>query len=808
MGRGHVRFRTQGVTGVATVEAAAPPRAIRPAAWAAVAAAWLTLASAAPASAQSSQDAEPPSRSIEIVGVQPPTPAGDGRLHYPVPSVDGGVSVDGRLDEPAWESAVVVPLPWEVDPGDNSAAPVETECRLAFDADNLYLGCTALDPDPERIRAYIVDRDRIDGHDRITLTLDPFNDQRRAFQFGVSALGVQSDAVLSQSGGNPNQPQDAQPIDPSWDAIWSSAGAITPSGFVVEAAIPFRSLRFPSSDGEQSWGAYFTRWWPRGNNVEIRSATWDRDDACTLCQANLVTGIAGGAQGANVQLTPTFTSARTQNRPDDGGGLETDPVTGEVGLDAQWGITSNLTLNLTANPDFSQVEADVAQLDVNNRFALFFPERRPFFMEGADFFETPIRAVFTRSIVDPVGGAKVTGKLGGSAVGLLVARDRTNQILIPGSQSSEAATLDDGPVTAIARFRRDIGGASTLGVLYTGREGDGYANRVGGVDAFWRPAGSVTLQAQLMRSSTAYPDSIAGDFGQPTGTFEGNAAVLRGTWSTRSWRVSGNVRGIDPGFRADAGFVTQAGVRGGNVDVARTWWGGSRGWFTQLRLETGTWHNRDVDGNQINGGIWAGLNYRGPGQLSIGIWPNLFMKEYLAGTTYEGMSQLWFDVRAAPAGWWSAGVNGNVGDALDFANERLGSETRLSPDLSLRIGRNVEASVSHTWQRLSHGGDRVFTANLTQLRTVYSFSPRSFVRALVQYRRTDRDPGVYVDTVDRRAERTVLQLLYAYKLNPQTVFFLGYSENGEGAVDPDRRRTPLTVQGRTLFLKLGYALRL
>ena len=752
---------------------------------------------------------EAPTRSVTIVGVSPPPPGTDGRLRYALAPATTGMEVDGRLDEPGWVSAVVIPLPWEVSPAENGSAPVDTECRLTQDADHLYLGCTASDPNPERIRAYVVDRDGIDGHDRITFTVDPFNDQRRAFQFGVSALGVQSDAVLAQNAaGNPNQGPTALPVDPSWDAIWSSAGRITENGFVVEASIPFRSLRFPSDAG--SWGVYFTRWWPRSANVEMRSSTWNRDDSCVLCQANVVTGIEGGSPGVNLQLTPTFTSARTESRPTADEPLTADPISRDVGLDAQWGITSDLTLNLTANPDFSQVEADVAQLDVNNRFALFFPERRPFFLEGADFFGTPVRAVFTRSIADPTGGAKVTGKLGSNAVGVLVAQDRANNLLLPGSQFSQTTSLDAPVTTAIGRFRRDVGSTSTIGALYTGREGgggSGYFNRVGGADLFWRPVSSLTIQGQFLRSATRYPGSIVEDFDQPSGTFEGNAGTVRATWSTGTWEARANVNQTDPGFRADAGFVTQAGVRGGNVNLTRRWWGGSDRWYTQLRLEAGSWRNHDFDGNQINGGIWFGFGYQGPGQLSVGVWPNLFMKEYFAGTTYDGMNQLWFDVRAAPSGTLSVGLNGNVGDAIDFANEDLGSEVRLSPEVSLRLGRRVELGASHTFQRLERSGARVFTANLSQLRTVYNFSTRSFLRAILQYRRTDRNPLAYSEDVDRRSDGLFAQLLYAYKVNPQTVLFFGYSQDGAGLTDFEHQRTPIAVRGRTLFLKLGYAWR-
>lgn len=770
------------------------------------------LALAAPGHAQdarTSSDRGPAARGL-IAGTEPPAPrASDGRIEYGVSTTTTPVAIDGVLDDEAWASAVVVPLMYEVSPAENGIAPVATECRLTHDREHLYLGCIADDPRPEGIRAFVSDRDGIDAHDRIEMTLDPFNDQRRAFRFSVSALGVQADAVFAQQGtGDPNGGPDAAPIDPSWDAIWNSAGVITERGYVVEAAIPFRSLRFPRTDeAGGTWGVYLSRWWPRSSNVELRSAMWDRGDSCVLCQANVLTGVRGGAPGVNLQLTPTFTSARTERRATGADPLVADPTRTDFGMDAQWGLTSDLTLNLTANPDFSQVEADVAQLDVNNQFALFFPEKRPFFLEGADFFGTPIRTVFTRSIADPMGGAKVTGKLGASAAGVLVARDRVNNLLIPGSDRSGAARLDDDVTTAVARFRHDVGATSTVGAIYTGREGAGYHNRVGGFDAFYRPVPALTVQAQVLESTTRYPDAVTTDGGEATGPFGGGAARLSSNFATTNWTVNSTVLRVEPGFRADAGFVPRAGILDANLNVSRRWWGGADRWFTQLRVQAGTWHIRDFDGLKLDGGMWLGLHYQGPWQTSIDFWPNLFIEQNVAGRAYPDRSQYFFGVGTAPSGSWRVRVNGNFGDAIDFANNRPAEEVRISPSLESRLGRNVELTLQHTWQRLENGGAPVFTAHLSQLRTVYNFSARSFLRAIVQYRRTDRDPSLYVDPVDRRSEGVFAQLLYSYKVNPQTVFFVGYSQDGAGATDIDLVHDPIAVRGRTLFVKFGYAWR-
>ncbi len=732
----------------------------------------------------------------------------DGRLHFVVDATVGEIHIDGVLDDAGWASATSIPIAWEVDPAENGPAPVATDCQLTFDEEHLFLGCRASDPDPSSIRAYVTDRDRIDGHDRIVLTLDPFNDQRRAFQFGVSPLGVQSDAVYArQATGNPQMPM-ATPVDPSWDAIWQSAGSLTDDGFVIEAAIPFSSLRFPASVDPEGWGLYLTRWWPRSSMVEMRSAEWDRADSCILCQANVATGIDGGSPTLNVQLTPAVTGGRTESRngpvPSP---LEAGPLRREFGVDGMWGITSDLTMNLTANPDFSQVEADVAQLDVNNRFALFFPEKRPFFMEGADFFGTPLQAVFTRSIVEPTVGGKLTGKLGSNAVGVLAAQDRSNRVLLPGSQFSRSAELAGNAVTAVGRFRRDFGNASTVGALYSGREGEGYYNRVGGADAFYQPLPSVTVRAQLLASTTRYPDAFAADHDQPSGAFTGRAAEMRASWESRGWTARANARDISEGFRADAGFMPQTGVQDGSVALTRRWWGGRDRWYNQFRLEAGTWMVRDQAGQQIHGGMWTGLTYIGPGQTVIGVWPNLFQKEHFAGSTYEGLNLLWLNASTAPTGSLSLALNGFVGDMVDYENQRLGFQKQFAPRLNAQLGRKTELGLQHTWQRLTYGGDEVFTAHLAQLRGVYNFSARSFVRAIVQYRRTNRNVAAYNDPVDERDEGLFGQFLYAYKVNPQTVFYLGWSQDGDGRIDPLGEATALSTRGRTLFVKLGYAWR-
>jgi len=358
-----------------------------------------------------------------LVGQAPIAPAASGLpppATFRVGPAAGPIRLDGSLDDPGWRGTAEISLDWEWTPGDNTPPPVRSVCRITYDANNLYVGCRAFDPHPAEIRAHYFSRDDIDRlvlDDHFNIVIDPFNDQRRAFQFRVSALGGQADALLSTAEGFE---------DWSWDAIWGSAGRIDDQGYTVEVAIPFKSLRFPRTTGVQTWGFILERSYPRSVRHRIQSAPRDRNNTCLLCKANKVTGFQGIAPGRNIEFDPAATTSRTDLRtqvPD--GPLARGTVDPAVGVDFRWGISPNLTLNATGNPDFSQVEADVAQLAVNTRFALFFPEKRPFFLEGADLFNTPIQAVFTRTVADPDAGLKLSGKVGSSsasAIGVFAAR--------------------------------------------------------------------------------------------------------------------------------------------------------------------------------------------------------------------------------------------------------------------------------------------------------------------------------------------------------------------------------------------------
>ena len=411
----------------------------------------------------------------------PPTAGADEiAIEFPlsVPRTSAEIRVDGRLDEIAWTRALVVPLRYETRPGENVSPPVETEGLLTYDSEGVYVAFRAKDPNPGKIRAHLSDRDTAWNDDFVGVVLDTFNDERRAFEFFVNPLGVQMDVLKDDVSGSE---------DSAWDAIWSSAGRITEEGYVVEVAIPFHSLRFPAGSQQQTWGVDLIRFYPRSQRHRIASQPMDRDRSCYLCQISKIVGFEDIAPGRAIELVPTVVSGRTDARDDESAGsLTQGDFESEVGLTAKWGVTPNLTLMGTINPDFSQVEADSAQLDVNNQFALFFPEKRPFFLEGADYFDTPLNAVFSRNVADPDWGLRMTGKVGSNGLGVFAAQDAVTNLIFPGSQGSDTGSFDFATTDSVLRYRRDVGQNSALGALVTSRDGGDYANLVSGLDGIFR----------------------------------------------------------------------------------------------------------------------------------------------------------------------------------------------------------------------------------------------------------------------------------------------------------------------------------
>ncbi|MFN2480184.1 MAG: DUF5916 domain-containing protein, partial [Pyrinomonadaceae bacterium] len=341
-----------------------------------------------------------------------------------VPRFEKAPTIDGKLDDEVWKTAVVLKDFYQISPGDNIAPSKPTEVRMGYDARNLYLAFHAFD-EPDKVRATVAKRDNVFGEDNIRVYLDTFNDQRRAYLIGFNPLGVQQDGIYTEGQGT----------DFSVDIVMESKGMITSDGYTVEVAIPFKSLRYTAGK-DKLWGIHVWRNIDRFNDEMDSWVPVSRDKSGTLNQAAHLMGLEGVSTERTLELIPSFTVSETGKRSRsflpvtlgaplaaDPGRMLNRPVEFDPGLTAKWGITPTMTLDLALNPDFAQVEADATVVTANQRFPIFFEEKRPFFLEGIDIFRTIMSVVHTRTIVDPDVAVKLSGKRGKTTYGLLVASD-------------------------------------------------------------------------------------------------------------------------------------------------------------------------------------------------------------------------------------------------------------------------------------------------------------------------------------------------------------------------------------------------
>jgi hypothetical protein len=437
--------------------------------------------------------------------------------------------------------------------------------------------------------------------------LDTRNDRRSAQEFRVSPRGIQADAVFNDANGN----EDFSP-----DFYYDTAARITERGWQAEVRIPLSSLRFPKAD-PQKWGIIVWRNYPRGFRYAIYSSPQPRGATCLICRSRELTGITALPSSRHLVVAPYASAQDVARAVVPGQPLQGEPTDKNVGLDAKWNPTASSALDATVNPDFSQVEADVAQIAVNNRFALFYPEKRPFFLEGVDLFDTPIPAV-TRARSSPRWGARSTGKLGASSYTLVLTQDRGGgTVILPGPTGSDFAPQDFSSVVGIARVRRDFG-RSFVGLLFTGREdeGTGY-NRVLGPDAQWRPNDKETFAAQVLLSDTVTPD-------RPDLATAWDGHRLRSHGLETSWNHS--LEGIDwlaryrdfgDGFRADEGFVPQVGYREGFLNVGYKFY--PKGLFNFVRPFLNLEDSADREGGLLTRQVDPGVTLFGRKNLQANL---------------------------------------------------------------------------------------------------------------------------------------------------------------------------------------------
>lgn len=723
------------------------------------------------------------------------------------------ISIDGRLDEAAWEHATQVRTWFEINPADNVETEIENVGYLTYDDKFFYAGFSFADAEPDKIRAPLGDRDNVPSNtDYGGIILDTRNDGKTAQMFLANPRGIQYDAISSDASGEDSAP----------DFYWDSAARITAEGWTLEIRIPFSSLRYDGrSQGEQAWRFMLYRNYPREFRYQHFSSRLPRDVSCFICNSRPLTGLSGLPSGGHLVAAPFVSSSQLSEPEGDlGGPLKSGDVEVEPGIDVKWIPNPDTVVDLTIKPDFSQVESDVAQISTNEQFALFFPEKRPFFLEGIDLFKTQIDAVYTRSFTAPRWGARLTGKRGKSAYTLLIGEDDGGgSVIIPGTDSSDLADQDFSSLVTIARYRRDVGKRSFLSFLLSDREIDGGAfNRVLGPDFEWRPDDRNTIAGQFLWSQSETPDRS-----DLTDEWDGrdlSGHALETYWhhgtGKEDWFLM--YKDIGNGFRADNGFVPQVGYRQVFFDTGYTF-RPEKGFLNRVRTFFIAEHQEDQDGaiiyRQVSPGIGMSgkKNYFGRFRLALDEIRAVTEIETESGTRKVSRlfdrTQFHFRLDISPSRRFAQlRLDGRVGDEVDFAEARLGTGARVEANLTLRPTDHIELRLlaNRRWLDLDledGRSGRLFTASVGRVRGVYTFNSRSWLRLIGQYVETKRDPSLYSDPDDISAKSGFFSgsAVFAYKLNWQTVLFIGYGDDRElNEIDE------LEPAARQLFLKLSYAL--
>src|ERR1700688_2258312 len=723
-----------------------------------------------------------------IAGAEQPARAADDTSASPeihLHRAAGAITIDGDLSDPGWQGATRVETFFETNPGDNVPASVKTVAYLTYDDRYFYAAFEFFDPDPGSIRAPLGVRDYVPSYtDYGGVILDSKHDGKTGVLLLANPRNVQYDAITDDVTGNE---------DSSYDVYWDSATRIDARGWVLEMRVPFSSLRYTSAD-PQTWGILLYRNRPRNFRVQMFSAKLPRGTNCFICHANPLTGLSGLPKGGHLVAAP-YLSGKDERQPQGGAGSATSlgpaRARADGGIDVKWTPNANNAVDATINPDFSQVESDVAQISTNQRFALFYPEKRPFFLEGLQLYSTPIQAVYTRSITSPRWGGRATGEIGDTSYTVLVTEDRGGgQVIEPGPLSSSLVDQDFGSQAAIGRARYEVG-RSFGSVLVTDREdaGGGY-NRVIGPDFQWRPNDANVLTGQLLLSDTQNPnrpDLTPAWTGQH---LVSEAFDLNWNRSTRTWDDYLEAKDFGDGFRADDGFVPQVG-------------------FRELRGSTGySFYPEHALANHIRPFLFGDyvtdqggaplLRRVQPGVGMNGIWSGYAELDFnddrvRAGSRLFDRRQLLYNLNMTPTPLFSLSLSGFLGQEIDFDNVRPGHGGSLVSQLTLRPTDHLAIDLYGTlnWLDVTAGGQsgRLFTADVARVRVVYCFDARTFLRLVGQDVRVDRRPSFYLTAVTPRDDARSLSALFGYRLNWQTVLYLGYDDE-KAIVDASGRLLP------------------
>jgi hypothetical protein len=767
-----------------------------------------------------------------------------------LPFVETRPTIDGKLDEDLWRSAAVFTGFYQVQPGDNIAPSQPTDVLMAYSARELFIAFRALDDDPGKIRVTVPKRDQIFDDDYVGIYLDTYDDRRRAYCFYLNPIGVQADGIVDQGGSE----------DFSLDVVFESKGEVGDTGYIVEMAMPFKSVRYAAGPGKH-WGVHFFRRLQRFNNELDSWMPISRDIAGVLPQSGRVTGLDHIESVRSLEIIPSLTVSQTTRRVKaytlaeliddpaivDPGRTINEPLNADFGLTLKYLITPAVTLDFAANPDFAQVEADQLVVTANLRFPVYYQEKRPFFLEGIDIFRTPVQVVHTRTIVDPDVAAKLTGKKGRTSFGFLVASDAA-----PGNFASEDLDdalvresiekyVDKNALVSVVRLKRDVGSSdSSLGFIATSYDFVEEHNYVAGVDGVLRvnPQTVLSFQAVGTASKSFFyePETNSVDYRRGNGF----AYEFAYDYTSKNFGCLARGEGATSDYRADVGFTRRVDTnhqvlfirlstdpKPAAPIISARWINLVRTNFDRsARLQDVVYesianfdlqHQMGFEFGVVSGysrifeeefgpkrnATQAGAFYGPDPERSTrprGLWGNFQADPSERFGIFAWLGYTWgafdFDFGAPPN--YPRVSPAALADPLAPLDPGSGRELAGEISVSLRPVDELTLSLEYNKSRLTRDDTDLvaYDANIFSLRGTYFLNRFTFVRTRVDY-----------DTLERRGRS---QLLFGYTPNPGTAFYFGYNDDAHiNGFNPFNLRPErgFNRNERTLFVKMSYLYR-
>jgi hypothetical protein len=705
--------------------------------------------------------------------------------------IESPLELTGKLIDPLWLKAIPVELKYEASPGENTPAKQRTIAMVLYDQEYLYIGFNCFDTLPSNIRAHLSDRDKIFNDDYVIATIDTYNDHQRGFEFAVNPFGIQGDLLMMGIGSE----------DLSYDMVWKSAASRSDLGWTAEMAIPLKALDFSPSE-TQTWTICLLRNVPRNNRYLLTWTPLDRNEPSYLSQGGNLVGMEGVKSGKSLEFLPYIMVQQTSVRTDisdPASPMDKGSVKARVGGGIQYSPGPNISINAVVNPDFSQIESDADQISINTTFALYYQEKRPFFMTGMDLLQTPM--YYSRTINNPLVATKVNGKAGKMSYIALGAYDRNTTVTIPGEEESNTIESELTSYAGVIRARYDLGNENFLGLLWLSRNfGDGH-NYVSGLDwnyKFWK---NWYWQGELFLSNTRElndtilfkSDRTFGSTGHDAGfngeSYYGTGLHLALMRQGRNYAFTLVQNNFSPTYQTYNGMFPEVNGRTTYMEHDYTIHPNKK-IVKSAMLFAATSFRYNYDGTFKEFYVQPGISVSLIGQTRISASYLAVNRERFRNITFTGINRASFNFRSTPIRGLSLAVNGQAGKFIfRSSTPEIGKGFNLTASMDIDAASRLKTSFTWTMAKLKddEDGSEFYKGHILRNITTLQFTKKFFLREITQYNTFSKTLSAYP--------------LLNYKFNAFTMFCVGMTQD---LVRYNEEDYNFKTSGYQYFIKLQY----